>query len=105
MWRNSTIIWLPMLAACAAVTPYQALDAQGFGYHDEVIGENRFLLTYSANPDTSDQRLSEYWHRRARELCGSDRYRAEMSVSHLRRAGKKGVVLFHPFASGTLSCD
>ncbi|CAI3801875.1 CC0125/CC1285 family lipoprotein [Rheinheimera sp. MM224] len=66
------------ISGCARMvaweTPYDkesAWDKVG-GYSDKQIGEGKFELTYKGNSVTSIEKIDQYWHRRAKELCNGE---------------------------------
>lgn len=64
---------LVLLSACAE-TPYAPAHGNGGGYRDVQVGFDRFHIEIDGNSDTSAATMGRYFHRRARELCGSSQY-------------------------------
>jgi hypothetical protein len=58
-----------LLTGCA--TPYQPKGFKG-GYSDFVVRDGVYGITVNGNGYTGRDTLMQYWHRRARELCGGD---------------------------------
>jgi hypothetical protein len=56
-----------LLAACAAPTPYQPA-ADGFGYSDQQLEENRYRVTFAGNSVTPRDVVQNYLLYRAAEL-------------------------------------
>jgi hypothetical protein len=69
---------LSVTAGCA--TPYQPLGDSG-GYADEKVGEGTYNLVYVASGETDVMEIYRMWHRRATELCGSDKYDHDVTMS------------------------
>ncbi len=88
-----------MAALIGCGTPYQPLQrgviSPGGGYASRQIGENEYEVFFGGNGFTFMETVKEYWHRKARELCGSDNY--EPNVELYRRDG-------FPGAKGTVKC-
>jgi hypothetical protein len=61
------------LAACAAPTPFQP-SADGFGYADEQIETNRFLVTFAGNSVTPRTVVETYVLYRAAEITLASGY-------------------------------
>ena len=55
------------LAACALATPYQP-SANGYGYSEQRIEQNRYRVTFTGNSDTPKQTVENYLLYRAAEL-------------------------------------
>lgn len=66
-------IVLALLAACAE-TPYAPAHGSAGGYRGAQVGFDRFHIEIDGNSDTSEATMARYFHRRARELCGSSQY-------------------------------
>ncbi|WP_442952987.1 CC0125/CC1285 family lipoprotein [Paucibacter sp. B51] len=58
-----------VIAGCA--TPYQPLGSLG-GYSEKQLEPKVYEVTFLGNGGVSRELAQEYWHRRARELCGGD---------------------------------
>jgi len=67
-----------ILAGCA--TPYRAQSGSGGGYSDEKLGEGSYKIRYVASGETEVMEVYRMWHRRATELCGSDKYQYDVAM-------------------------
>ena len=101
-----TLFILPIAAVIAGcATPYQAqgsLNGLG-GYKETKIGDNTYELVFYGNGNTSPETVLSYWHRRAKELCGSDKYTERAQVQVQKTYDLYGTYRF-PRAEGTLKC-
>ncbi len=65
------------VAGCA--TPYRPLPHEGGfpggGYSSRPTGEDEFEIYFTGNRFTSLDRVKEYWHRRAGEVCAPGNYK------------------------------
>lgn len=62
---------LGLLLSLGCATPYQPKGFTG-GYADFIVRDGMYCITVNGNGYTGRDTLMEYWHRRARELCGGD---------------------------------
>lgn len=98
----STVI---IFATLGCSTPYQPLQrvnyqwgffaGPGGGYASRQTGENEFEVFFGGNRFTSIETVEKYWHRKAKELCGSDNY------VHTMESKKTDSF---PIAQGTVKC-
>ena len=58
---------LAVLTACATITPYQP-EIQGYGYAEQRLEQNRFLISFNGNSETPKQTVENYLLYRAAEL-------------------------------------
>lgn len=63
-----------MLAACAESTPYQRATGGGFGYSEQQIEQNRFMVAFSGNSLTERQSVETFLLYRAAELTREQGY-------------------------------
>jgi hypothetical protein len=104
------------ISGCARMvaweTPYDkesAWDKVG-GYSDKQIGEGEFELTYKGNSVTSIEKIDQYWHRRAEELCkGEYTFEKSNNMTNKDSAVMAGstytpVSLSIPVVAGTVTC-
>jgi hypothetical protein len=94
MPRLFQVAALLLIGACA--TPYQAFDGSG-GYADEKIAEGTYNLVYVASGETDVMEVYRMWHRRARELCGSEEYEHSLT----QRVNTRDDTLTTPLGKGT----
>lgn len=71
-----------LLTACVT-TPYQKAGffSSTGGYEDNEIAEGVYFITSKVNANTNPSVALDYWHRRAKELCGHSEYKAEVTNS------------------------
>lgn len=94
-----------LLTACS--TPYQSYGIAG-GYQDEEIAEGEYYLRYVGNGFTSNEKVKNLWHQRARELCNnkySFEYQNNADINHTVFAGGAAVPLFFPQLTGKVTCS
>lgn len=94
-----------MLVGCIS-TPYQPLQTgknewgflvgPGGGFSSRQIGENEFEILFGGNRFTSMKTVERYWHRKAKELCGSENYAHTMETAWIER---------FPRAQGMVKCN
>ncbi|AZU05223.1 hypothetical protein X907_2713 [Glycocaulis alkaliphilus] len=63
-----------ILAACAESTPYQRATSGGFGYSEQQIEQNRFMVGFSGNSLTERQSVETFLLYRAAELTREQGY-------------------------------
>ncbi|PIR31688.1 MAG: hypothetical protein COV36_07350 [Alphaproteobacteria bacterium CG11_big_fil_rev_8_21_14_0_20_44_7] len=81
--RFLSLALLLALTSCATETPYGSLMEQSTGgYVDRKISENEYEVQVRGNHKTSHDRLIEYFHKRATELCGSDEYESDIKKEY-----------------------
>ena len=69
-----------LLYACSSYGPYQKGAYYSTGYLDQEISPGIYRIAFHGSDYDNDQKLIEFWHRRARELCGSDTYKGEPDI-------------------------
>jgi len=90
-----------ILSGCA--TGYQKYGWTG-GYKEKPLGENKYELTYQGNGTTSYATVSEYWHRRAKELCNDGEYSHEFTNTESNIAYSQYIAVEHPKIIGIVTC-
>jgi hypothetical protein len=92
-----------LCASCA--TPYQASGFSG-GYRDFVVRPGLYSISVTGNGYTGQATLREYWHRRARELCGGDYdfTEAATTTAHLMKTTTTTAVVNKHEVSGYAEC-
>ena len=87
-----------LLAGCT--TPYQKRTFwTGTGYNDDQIADGVYRVTSLVTPFTAPEDAAKYWHRRAKELCGSDAY--EVNIRQSLRGPNNNL----PFVQGFVRCQ
>lgn len=78
--RRKNWVWAGLvavlLAACTEA-PYVPADSSrriAGGYRDIQVGPDRYHIEIDGSGRTSEATMAQYFHRRARELCGSSKY-------------------------------
>lgn len=70
--------WIVFLLAAGCATPYQPMLHEGSfpagGYTSRQIGEDEYEIYFTGNRFTSPDRVKEFWHRRAGEVCAPRDY-------------------------------
>jgi hypothetical protein len=68
------------LVGCASAS-YKPRNAgiTHFGYDQIKISENEYALEYYGAKSDPYEKLEEFWHRRAEEVCKSKNYQADFS--------------------------
>lgn len=78
MMLRLCIIGMALLLALSACqmprTEYGSTPAQGEGYMDRKIGENKYEIQATGNQSTQYHTLENFFHRRAKELCVDKTY-------------------------------
>ena len=63
-----------VVSSCASqLTPYQPLDESG-GYKEEKQSDGSYKLVYIGNLQVDISSVKKYWIKRAKELCGDNKY-------------------------------
>src|SRR3546814_6729919 len=78
------LLALGMLTACATTTPYQPVR-DGYGYQDQRIEGNRYLVTFAGSTATPRQTVENYLLYHAAELTlasGNDYFIVPRSEEH-----------------------
>jgi hypothetical protein len=70
------LLFLLVVLISGCKTTYQPRGSTG-GYEDKKLGEGVYYIYSRVNASTEPKKALEFWHRRAKELCGSD-YVAEI---------------------------
>jgi hypothetical protein len=65
----AAIVLAVALAACATPTPYGPTDGRGYGYREQRIEADRYVVTFSGNSATSANDVSDLALRRAADLA------------------------------------
>lgn len=99
-----------VIAGCA--TPYQPSGFTG-GYKDKELSAGKYEVYYLGNGVTSLETVTEYWHRRASELCQGKKYQYQYgdstSVTNetvvAAGSGFVPVSVSYPQLSGTIECQ
>lgn len=100
--KNISILFICLsLFGCA--TGYKEYGWTG-GYKETLIEENKYELTYQGNGTTSRSTVSEYWHRRAKELCGNGEYSYEFTDTKSNIAYSQYAIVEHPKIIGIVIC-
>ena len=66
------LILITIMTLFGCSTPYQKKNSKGYGYDDYIIDPKPLALYYvsfKGNMRTDKETVSEFWQRRARELC------------------------------------
>ncbi|TLU61361.1 hypothetical protein FE810_15225 [Thalassotalea litorea] len=74
------LIPLMFLAGCVT-TPYQKTGffSSTGGYEDKQVSDGVYFIKSKVNANTKPKVALDYWHRRAKELCGHSNYKAEVT--------------------------
>jgi flavin-binding protein dodecin len=62
------------LAACVTPTVFGPADSRGFGYREQRIEDDRFIVTFAGNSATSQDQVADAALRRAAELTLQEGY-------------------------------
>ncbi|MCC7412737.1 MAG: hypothetical protein IT495_14080 [Gammaproteobacteria bacterium] len=105
----------PLVAGCVRTTPYQregAFNWKPGGYRDSEISPGRYEVKFTGNARDEPGKLLAMWHRRARELCESDSYAADVAEKReIQTTIIPAGTIFVPVTSeiavvtGTVTCD
>lgn len=98
-WRVAFIVFA--IVGCS--TPYQPLQrgtnqwgllvGAGGGFSSRQIGENEFEICFAGDGFTSMETVEKFWHRKAKELCGSENYTHTLATEWEERFPRaKGMV-------------
>jgi hypothetical protein len=84
------------LAACATATPYGPADGAGYGYREQRVEANRYIVTFEGNSATGAEAIENAALRRAADLTlqeGYDWFEVVGRGTELepRRGGGSGV--------------
>jgi hypothetical protein len=115
--RNSVVLGLlstlVVLGGCATASYKSTSDGfTNYGYEETKLSESSYLIKYFGAKSDTYEHLEELWHRRAKELCGSDSYQSE--TEQTTYAGKDFVLLppivyydetKWPMVTGNLTCE
>lgn len=100
---KKTLFLFLSLSLFGCATGYKEYGWTG-GYKEQLIGENKYELTYQGNGTTSHSTVSEYWHRRAKELCGNGEYGFEFTDTKSNIAYSQYITVEHPKLVGIVTC-
>jgi len=113
--KNVFIFMVIAILVSGCTTPYQKKDFWNYtlgGYEDSTIGEGKYSLKYVGSKQTKMASIKKMWNRRAKELCGSDKYIADFvegSDTHSQTVGYAGVPVSSthklPAVIGTVTCN
>ena len=106
-----------LLTACMGPTPYQkrGTDIRG-GYEDAHLKDNLYVIYVSCNAFTSPVTASQYFYRRAKELCEENGYSnfqvkeltgdVTKDITLMSGGGLSGATVTHnkPNVSGYVEC-
>ena len=73
---NKIFCALVVLILTGCATAYQPKGLTG-GYKDKEISPGKFEVYFLGNGVTSFEKVTEYWHKRAGELCQGKKYTYE----------------------------
>src|SRR5688572_4922432 len=96
---KKVFIFFVVVSLIGCATGYGEYGWTG-GYKEKPIGENKFELTYHGNGATSKAAVSEYWHRRAKELCNNGEYSSEFLDTQSNIAYSQYATVEHPKITG-----
>lgn len=103
-------IWFIAIGACAlvltaCVTPYGPKGSMG-GYTDFPVGNGEVAITVEGNGYTDRTTLMQYFHRRAKEICGHDyTFRTEVdSTTSLAGHGNHISTVSRHSVAGYVKC-
>jgi hypothetical protein len=71
--RAGALLAFPCVAIVACATPYQASGVRG-GYKSERLSEGRYFVSFEGNGYTPASTVTQYLHRRARDVCSQAGY-------------------------------
>lgn len=99
----STALLALSLTAC--VSPYQKHGWTG-GYKDENLGGGRYKVGYYGNGSHDFATVTEFWKRRATELCAPQGYKImeERAGAGYASPGIIPIVFVHPKREGEIQC-
>ena len=107
-----TVLCAAFLAGCASATYKPRNEGMTrFGYEQTKISENEYTIDYYGAKSDSYKKLEELWHMRAKEVCKSKKYQADLSKETYE--GKTFILLppfvyydkaSWPLLKGKLSC-
>jgi hypothetical protein len=101
-----------VLAGC--VVPYARKGTEGFmgGYEDKKLGPDHYAIEIEGNGYTKYELAEEYFHRRAKELCGGRPYthkweRTTTQHTNYYFTGRFGGATQHvfPVVVGEIKCE
>jgi hypothetical protein len=98
---------LLFIAGCQ--TTYKAMNVwDGLGYTDKKISAGVYEITYLVNASTAKEKAVEFWHQRAKELCGNGKYSHDVKLTHKVNFNSSGVnssTHHFPLATGVVRCN
>lgn len=98
----SLLVFTMLLMISACSTPYQPLQRGGIiagtggGYVSKQLGKNEYEVIFAGNGFTSMETVEKFWHRKAKELCGSESYTHTIETKKVEH---------FPSARGTVKCN
>lgn len=114
MSRQSLLVAACSLAVAGCATGYHPMQRGTFafppteGYAEEKLADGSYQLVYSTGPGTRPEEALALWHRRAKELCASDRYTADPSIDlrtqYVYASPGRTSRLDNPLIEGKLTC-
>ena len=101
-----------LLNGCATGYKAKGEGTSSLGYTDRKVADNNYELEVFGNNFDSYERLEFLWHRRARELCNAETYKAELQrTTHPAKAWIVIIPVFWqtddeqmPLVKGALAC-
>ena len=114
MNRYLIIISITLVVSGCATAGYKSREDgfTNYGYEENKIGENKYAIDYYGAKSDSYEKLEIFWHMRAKEVCHSDIYQA--NLKHETYEGKTFILLppfvyydesGWPLLKGELSCN
>jgi uncharacterized protein YceK len=102
-----------IISGCATAS-YKSREAgfTNYGYEENKIDENKYSISYYGAKSDSYEKLEEFWHMRAKEVCHSTNYQA--NVKRETYEGKTFILLppfvyydnsGWPLLKGELTCN
>lgn len=83
MTRIILLLIVSTLVSCQ--TSYRAKSMlDGLGYQDKKVTDDVYQILYKVNKVTPKQKVLDFWHVRATELCGHENYFADVGLSKRR---------------------
>lgn len=86
--RLSVLIGIMLCACTSSYQPLNKGGANGFGYQEILMSKDneptRYLLTYKGHSGDIKSVITEYWHKRATQLCvnGYSVIKHKQSIKH-----------------------
>ena len=96
-----SVVTAALLAGCAP-TYGEFAGWRHTGYHSIELEPGRFHLEYQANALLSQETVSEYWDRRASELCKGNEF--EVISKEVKNTNPLWPAPRHPTIEGEIRC-